>query len=78
MIKNHNCESCGMAIDNGTYCQYCVNENGELQSFEERFERMVQWTKKEEANISQEEAENRTRAYMRTMPAWKDHPNLAN
>ena len=71
-----NCESCGMSIDNGMYCQYCVTENGELQAFEERFERMVQWINHEEEGLSQNEAETKTRAYMRKMPAWKDHPSL--
>ena len=75
-MTNHNCQSCGMPIDNGFYCQYCTNENGELQSYEERFERMVQWTLKEENNLSREQAETKTRAYMRTMPAWKNHPKL--
>ncbi len=65
-----------MPIDSGIYCHYCVDENGNLQSFEERFEKMVQWSLKEEPNMSREEAEKRTRAYMRTLPAWKDHPNV--
>lgn len=28
---SHKCESCGMAIENGIYCQYCVDETGKLQ-----------------------------------------------
>jgi len=76
MESNHNCESCGMSIDDGTYCQYCVNEKGELKAFDELFERMVQWTVKEEKNISHEDAKIKTRAYMRAMPAWKNHPSL--
>lgn len=70
------CQSCGMPIENGVYCQYCVDEQGNLQSFEERFERMLQWAVKREPNISREQAEQRTREYMRTMPAWRDHPKL--
>lgn len=65
-----------MPIENGVYCQYCVDEQGNLQSFEERFERMLQWAVKREPNISREQAEQRTREYMRTMPAWRDHPKL--
>ena len=72
------CESCGMPINNGTYCQYCTDENGNLQSFEERFENMVQWTMKNSPNMSREEVEQRTKAYMSTMPAWKNHPKLAS
>ena len=70
------CQSCGMPIDNGCYCRYCVDKEGNLQSFEERFERMVQWMLKEQSGLSRQEAEKRTRDYMRTMPAWKDHPGL--
>lgn len=71
-----NCQSCGMGIDNGTYCQYCVDEHGNLQAFEERFERMIQWVLMREPAVPRAEAETRTRAYMRTMPAWQNHPQL--
>lgn len=70
------CESCGMSIDDGSYCQYCVDEKGQLQAFEERFERMLQWARKENPEQSLEQAKLQTRAYMRTMPAWKDHAKL--
>jgi hypothetical protein len=74
-----NCESCGMAIENGAYCQYCpycVDEHGNLQAFEERFERMIQWVLRREPAVPRAEAEARTRAYMRTMPAWQNHPQI--
>ena len=41
-MSNHTCESCGMPIESGPYCQHCVDDKGSLMSFEERFERMVQ------------------------------------
>ena len=78
MSEPKKCESYSMPIDAGIYCPYCVDDNGNLQSFEERFEEMVQWSLKEEPNISREEAENRTRAHMRAMPAWKNHTDLAS
>ena len=37
------CESCGMPLETGRYCDYCTDEHGELQSFDERFARMVDW-----------------------------------
>ncbi|NOT60331.1 MAG: hypothetical protein HOP19_08920 [Acidobacteria bacterium] len=70
------CESCGMAIEDGTYCQYCVDAHGQLQSFDERFERMLQWAMAREPQAPRAEAEAHTRAYMRTMPAWANHPQL--
>lgn len=60
-----------MSIDGGTYCQCCISENGELQAFGERFERMVQWAIKEEKQLSREGAEDKIKAYMCIMPAWK-------
>jgi len=76
MTTQHGCESCGMPIDDGTYCQYCSDENGNLQPFDERFERMVQWTMGRGEAQSREQAEANTLAYMATMPAWKDHPKV--
>ncbi|MFI6320680.1 zinc ribbon domain-containing protein [Nonomuraea sp. NPDC050556] len=73
-----NCESCGMPMEHGqgSWCQHCTNPDGTLQDFDERFERMVQWQVRREGQ-SRAEAEVATRAYMRTMPAWRDHPKLA-
>ncbi len=70
------CESCGMPIPDGTYCQHCVDENGNLQPFEERFENMVQWVLRNDPKTSRAEAEERARGTMRAMPAWRDHPKL--
>ncbi len=70
------CQSCGMAIKDGTYCEHCTDESGSLQSFDERFERMVQWMQRQEQAASREEAEKKTLDYMATMPAWRDHPKV--
>jgi hypothetical protein len=70
------CESCGMPIPEGKYCEHCVDEAGNLQPFEERFGRMVQWISRSDPTASRESAEERARQAMRTMPAWKDHPKL--
>jgi hypothetical protein len=71
------CESCGMPIETGRYCAYCTDENGELQSFDERFARMVGWQERRHPEQSREEVEAATLAYMATMPAWRDHPRVA-
>ena len=80
------CESCSMpmpAVSDhalgdpaSAYCVYCTDELGQLQPFEERFERMTQWTMRQDG-LERTVAEERTRAFMRTMPAWRDHPALA-
>jgi hypothetical protein len=56
------------------WCRYCAPE-GSLQPFEERFERMVQW-QTQRAGQSRAEAEAATKTYMRSLPAWRDHPAL--
>lgn len=76
MNHNHACQSCGMPIESGAYCNYCTNAEGQLQPFEERFERMVQWLLGREPATPRDIAEQRTREYMRGMPAWRDHPLL--
>jgi hypothetical protein len=65
-----------MPIESGRYCPHCTDETGALQPFEERFDRMVSWQARREPDASGEELEARTRAYMATMPAWRDHPGV--
>ena len=69
-----NCGSCGMPIEDGLYCGHCTDDAGNLQAFDERFARMVQWTIREDPSISEQEAQRKTLDYMATMPAWRDHP----
>ena len=76
MTETAACESCGMPIETGRYCDHCVDEDGRLQSFEDRFERMVAWQQRREPQASRSELEAKTRAYMATMPAWRDHPSI--
>ena len=71
---SHRCESCGMPIEAGPYCLHCVDDRGQLQDFATRFERMVAWQQRRGSPRAQAEAE--TIAYMATMPAWKDHPEV--
>ncbi len=65
-----------MPIETGKYCQYCADEKGDLQPFEERFERMVQWMSRQKPDLSPDEAKKQTLAYMAEMPAWRDHPKV--
>jgi hypothetical protein len=59
-----------------TYCRYCSTPEGRLQEFEERFERMVQWSMRQDG-LERAAAEASTRDYMRGMPLWRDHPALS-
>jgi hypothetical protein len=76
MAEKHPCESCSMPIETGRYCPYCVDERGELQPFEERFERMIAWQARRDSGKSRAQLEAETLAYMAKMPAWKDHPRV--
>ena len=68
------CQSCGMPIETGIYCQYCTDENGNLQDFETRFVKMVEWQMRR--GESRDEAESKTISYMANLPAWADHPEV--
>jgi Putative zinc ribbon domain len=79
------CISCGMPMNTAEehapghpesgWCRYCSQPNGDLQEFEERFARMVQWEMRQ-SQVDRATAEEKTRTYMKTMPAWKDNPAL--
>ena len=70
------CQSCGLTIESGPYCEYCTDDTGALQSFDERVARMSQFMREREPTITPEDAKARTLAYMRNMPAWRDHPRV--
>lgn len=74
--KKHACESCSMPIESGKYCQYCSDDQGQLQPFDERFERMIAFQQRRTPEASRAELEKATLAFMAKMPAWKDHPRV--
>ena len=74
--KQQPCESCGMPIEAGPYCPHCVDQDGNLQTFEERLERMSQWIRRSRAGLSRAEAESEALDAMVRMPAWRHHPTL--
>ena len=76
MSTGQKCESCGMPIEAGVYCQYCVDKNGQLQEFDVRLGRMVEWMLRQKKAGSRQEAEKQALAYMATMPAWRGHPKV--
>ncbi len=65
-----------MPIESGRSCSYCVTPSGELQPFEERFEKMVGWQLRQKPGTARAQAEKETLAFMAKMPAWKDHPKV--
>ena len=76
MTNQNNCESCGMPIESGRYCPYCTDADGNLQDFDTRFATMVDWQARRNPDASRVQLEADTRAYLATMPAWRNHPKL--
>lgn len=70
------CQSCSMPVETGPYCRYCVDENGELQAFDERLARLSQFMRNREPGLTDAESETRAVKHMATMPAWRDHPEV--
>jgi hypothetical protein len=75
-MSNRPCESCGLPIAAGPYCQHCVDDSGKLQAFEQRFERVLAWQSRLHPQASREQVVRLTLAYMAAMPAWKEHPRI--
>ena len=75
-MSQQTCESCGMPIESGVYCVHCTDASGQLQPFDERFERMIGWQARRHPDSSRQQLESETLAYMATMPAWRDHPRV--
>ena len=73
---DHSCKSCSMTIESGDYCEYCTDDNGDLLSFDETFERFVQFAMGRDPQLDRATAEANTRAFMSTRPAWSAHPGV--
>lgn len=75
------CESCGMplhkltdhggGIERNPYCIFCTDEDGNLKSFKEIYEGMVENFFMPQG-MSRIEAETAARDLMSKMPAWKN------
>lgn len=70
------CQSCTMTIESGEYCQYCTDDTGQLKDFDEMVERMSQYTRRQNPELSREDAKEQTLVFMKERPAWRDHPRL--
>jgi hypothetical protein len=68
-FNNKRCESCGIPIKKGEYCEYCAPD-GKLKSREEIREGWINFSAKNEG-ISREEAEKKIDEEMKKLPFWK-------
>jgi len=75
-MSQRSCDSCGMPIDKGRYCQYCTHSSGILYGFEETVARMSEFMRRQDPMLTEDQAHRKTLAHMARMPAWQDHPKL--
>jgi hypothetical protein len=59
------------------WCVYCSNSDGSLQRFEEVLERLTQFMM-DEHGVGRGRGVVGARELMREMPAWRQHPGLAD
>lgn len=74
------CIACGMPMKKESdfamgdtskdYCVYCANEDGSMQSFEEKKQSLVNFTIKTQG-LDKAVAEKAVENMMRQLPAWK-------
>jgi hypothetical protein len=75
-MSQASCDSCGMPIDQGRYCQHCADGDGRLHGFEETVARMSEFMRRQDPTLTEDDAHRRTVAHMAKMPAWRDHERL--
>ena len=70
------CHSCGMALNQdcacGNYCQYCIDEKGNLLPRETIKAGIADWLKSFSPHNDKTDFEKRAEHYMKAMPAWAD------
>lgn len=73
------CFSCGMPLEgeeakkaSGDYCQYCVDEKGNLKPREEIAKGMAQFMAGWQPKATEEEYLKRAYSFMAAMPAWAE------
>jgi hypothetical protein len=75
-MRKH-CQSCAAPLDDPAfqsnsdrYCQYCVDQSGNLVSREQALQNVMGWFKTWQPEISQTELQRRAEHYLLAMPAW--------
>jgi len=76
------CIACGMPMkdksdfamgdENKDYCVHCANEDGSMQSFEQKKESMTGFIIKTQG-LAHEAAESAALSMMKKLPAWQGH-----
>lgn len=74
-IAMTSCQSCGMPLKDGKpgdmFCQYCVDEKGQLRPYEQILEGTVTGYFMGMQKMERKAAEQAAQAHLASMPAWK-------
>jgi hypothetical protein len=70
-----NCQSCGVSVPKVQICEKCTIESGQLRDFTVMLQRFTNWAIRMD-QVSPALATQTALNYMKTMPAWQDHPEL--
>jgi hypothetical protein len=54
------------------YCNQCVDEDGNLRTYEEIHAGVVDWIKTWQPDVDDAKAKERATSYLKAMPAWAD------
>lgn len=69
------CQSCGAPITEETanpFCQYCMDENGQLKSRETVRDGIAAWLEMFTPNDGSVDFQKRADFYLKAMPAWAE------
>lgn len=73
------CHSCAAPLSNpefkgpsDRFCQYCADASGKLHPKEHVQKGIAEWLKSWQPNITDKQALERARHYMKSMPAWAE------
>jgi hypothetical protein len=73
------CEACGGPVEEGKYCAHCLDENGNLKSYEDVLNDGIEWAMSEEGEKilgrkfeDKDETKKMIEEHMKTLPAWKE------
>ncbi|MCP5022609.1 MAG: hypothetical protein GY930_12650 [bacterium] len=73
-IKLESCQSCGMPLSDAKegqmYCEFCINEKGELRPYEQVLEGTIAGYFMAMQKMSREDAEPAAKEHLSKMPAW--------
>jgi len=73
------CEACGGPTEGEKHCSHCLDENGNLKSYEDILNDGIEWAMSDEGEKilgrkfeDKDETKKMIEEHMKTLPAWKE------